>query len=200
MSGIKTILDAVMPQENAASHREARTRARAAAHAGGWLSLILDHHQHIESAFAITTSATTVAEQRQAQKRLALLLTAHANAEESAIYPAMSRSARPHDATTAYAEQATLKLEMAALELLEPLSEAYLQRLDIIRDSVAHHVYEEESQWFLALKENLTPDDEQRIGLRYAEEFSRYLGRDAALATAPASRHAGSATSLGQPL
>ena len=45
--------------------------------------MVLEHHQHIETAFA---AATRVA----AQKKLGLILTGHSNAEESGLYPALT--------------------------------------------------------------------------------------------------------------
>ena len=179
MSAIDTIVDAIAPQENERAHGEARAKAKAAARPGDWLSLILDHHEAIEAAFAAVKEATTAASRTTAQKRLAVLLTGHANAEESVIYPAMSRVGGKGNATTAYSEQAAAKTAMASLEILPPMSQDYLDRLEHIRDAVAHHVYHEENTWFLDLKANTSAPDQALLAQRYREEFDRYVGRDA---------------------
>jgi hemerythrin superfamily protein len=178
MSVIDTIVNAVAPQENENAHREARVKAKAVARSGDWLSMILRHHEAIEAAFAAVKTATTAAGRTAAQKRLAVLLTGHANAEESIIYPALSRVGGKGRATTAYSEQATAKTEMAALETLPPMSQGYLDKLEHIRDAVAHHVYQEESTWFLDLKANTTTQDQALLAQRYQEEFDRYVGDD----------------------
>jgi len=105
-------------------------------------------------------------------------LTGHANAEESTIYPALSRVGGKGHATTAYSEQATAKTEMAALETLPPMSQGYLDKFEHIRAAVAHHVYQEENSWFLDLKANTSVQDQALLARRYQEEFDRYVGDD----------------------
>jgi hypothetical protein len=194
MSVIDTIVNAIDPQENTSARREARAHARAAARPGDWLSLILDHHEDIEAAFAAVRSAATVGMSVTAQKHLAVLLTGHANAEEAVIYPAMRRIGGASHATTAYSQQATAKSEMSDLESLPPMSREYLDRLEHIRDAVAHHVYEEESAWFLDLKANATAQDQLVLARRYQEEFERYAGRDARNLPAESDEPAGEIT------
>ena len=190
MSVIDTIVNAVAPDEDANAHREARIKAKAAARPGDWLSLILRDHEAIEAAFAAVKNSATAASRTAAQKHLAVLLTGHANAEESVIYPAMSRLGGKGNATTAYSEQATAKTEMAALEMLPPMSQDYLGKLEHIRDAVAHHVYQEENAWFLDLKANTTDQDQTLLAQRYQEEFDRYVGRDDSQAQADSDRPA----------
>ncbi|HEX3837965.1 MAG TPA: hemerythrin domain-containing protein [Steroidobacteraceae bacterium] len=178
MSAIETILNAVAPRENEHAHREARAKAKAVAREGDWLAIILQHHEAIEAAFVAAKSAATAEAQKSAHKRLGVLLTGHSNAEESVIYPAMARANSQEHATKAYSEQATAKTEMALLESLVPMSREYLERLEHIRDAVAHHVYEEENQWFLDLKANVSEPEQATLGRRYQEEFDRYVGRE----------------------
>jgi hypothetical protein len=63
---------------------------------------------------------------------------------------------------------------MGLLEDLEPMSQEYLDKLEHIRGAVAHHVYEEEGNWFLDLKTKLPPADQTKITFRYLQEFARY--------------------------
>jgi hypothetical protein len=178
MSVIDTIVNAVAPQESGHARREARAKAKAAARPGDWLSLILRHHEAIEAAFQAVKSSTTAAARTAAHKHLAVVLTGHANAEESIIYPAMGRVGGKGNATMAYSEQATAKTEMADLETLPPMSQGYLDKLEHIRDAVAHHVYQEETTWFLELKANTSAQEQALLGERYQEEFNRYVGDD----------------------
>jgi hypothetical protein len=54
------------------------------------------------------------------------------------------------------------------------MSQEYLDKLEHIRGAVAHHVYEEEGNWFLDLKTKLSAKDQTKITFRYREEFLRY--------------------------
>jgi hypothetical protein len=174
MSILDKVVSAVTPLESEEERAEARAKARNAATDGDWLSLVLDHHEQIEAAFAAVKAATDTASRIGAQKRLALLLTGHSIAEEAVIYPALVKAGEEAHSTKAYTEQSAAKVQMGLLEDLEPMSQEYLDKLEHIRGAVAHHVYEEEGNWFVDLKTKLPPADQTKITFRYQEEFSRY--------------------------
>jgi hemerythrin superfamily protein len=180
MSLIEQVAAALTPSESHESRKEARARAQGLADPGDWLSNVLAHHRQIEAAFADVTASTTEGIRLEAQRRLGVILTGHANAEESVLYPALAGVADKAHATMAYAEQATAKTQMALLEKLAPMSREYLEKLEHIRDAVAHHMYEEEGTWFPELKGKASPADQAKLTRRYAEEFNRYVGDDAA--------------------
>jgi hypothetical protein len=191
MSILDKVVAAVTPPESEDARKEARAKARAAASPGDWLSMVLEHHQQIEQAFAEVKAATTSVTRLAAQKTLAVILTGHSNAEESVLYPALAGADEKSHATMAYAEQAAAKTQMGLLEKIPPMSQDYLDKLEHIRGAVAHHVYEEEGTWFIELKEKTSSADQQKLAQRYAEEFDRYVGDDGD--TAPSRRFAGSA-------
>ncbi len=176
MSVIDKVIAAVTPMESDEARIEARAKARAAARPGTWLALVLDHHLEIEGAFTAVRSAATAEERRTAQKRLGVLLTGHSIAEESVIYPALASAHEKGHAEMAYTEQSAAKVQMAALEAIDPMSHAYLDKLEHIRGAVAHHVYEEEHTRFIKLYEKMDPVDQRRLTQRYEEEFIRYCG------------------------
>lgn len=178
MSLLDKAISAVTPPVSEEKRAEARTKAREAAEPGDWLSQILDHHQLIEAAFAAVKAAGDVDARRTAQKRLGVLLTGHSIAEEAVIYPALAHAGKTLNATTAYTQQVAAKMQMAALEHLDPLSEDYLDKLGHLEGAVATHVYEEESGWFIDLKRNAPEADQQAATRRYNEEYSRYVGED----------------------
>lgn len=173
MSVLDRIVAAVTPPESEQDRVMARQRARAAAAPGDWLDQILHHHEQIEAAFAQAQAATDAQSRTQAQRKLAALLTGHSSAEEAVIYPQLSSGHKTHMAM-AYEEQQAAKVELALLETLDPLSQDWREKLEHIRGAVAHHVYEEENDRFLHLKEELPPPDQDRMTARYREEMSRY--------------------------
>jgi hypothetical protein len=165
------ILDAVTPPESAEKRKEAHKKARVIAQPGDWLSVILDHHEGIEAAFAGVKSANGAKDRKRALKRLGILLNGHAMAEEATVYPAVADAESRLAAETAYTEQVAAKMQLAALELLDPASQAFL-------DKLLHHVYKEESEWLPELKRKADPALQAHVKERYLEEYDRYIGAE----------------------
>jgi hypothetical protein len=175
MSILDKVVAAVTPPQSEEKRREARKRAWAAAGQNDWLSQVLDHHEQIEGSFAAVRAAQDPATRQEALTELAVLLTGHANAEESVIYPALVHFDHKTHGMAGYAEQAGAKANLGELEYLDPMSSDFLDKLEHIRGAVAHHMYEEENDRFLDLKK-ISPADQTRLTARYMEEFHRYVG------------------------
>jgi len=174
MSLIDRVVAAVTPMESEEARREARAKARAAAGANDWLALILEHHEAIESAFAAVDTAPDLSSRMVAMRHLAVILTGHSNAEESVIYPALVRTGHKSHAMMGYTEQAGAKANMGELEYLDPMSKEFMDKLEHVRGAVAHHMYEEENDRFLDLKQ-MPAADQARLTQRFREEFERYM-------------------------
>src|SRR4051794_13762241 len=177
MSILDKVVAAVTPPESEKARRNAREKARRAAEGQDWLARILDHHEQIEAAFSAVERATDVAVRRAAQDDLVVLLSAHANAEEAVIYPALIHFGHKTHGTAGYTEQAGAKANLGELEYLDPMSQEYADKLAHIRGAVAHHVYEEEHDRFLDLKK-LSAADQSRLTQRFAQEFARFSGHE----------------------
>ena len=179
MTILDKVIAAVTPLESQEERQSARSQARAAAQQAPWLARVLEHHQQIEAAFAAVKAAGDATGRRHAQKWLGTLLTGHSLAEEAVLYPAMALGDQKAHATAAYTEQSGAKINLAALETLDPMSQDYLDKLEHVRGAVAHHVYEEESKWFTGLAKEGDAALQMRLSARYNEEFERYMGADA---------------------
>jgi len=179
MTILDKMISAVSPPESAKARAEARQQAIESAGASDWLAMVLQHHRHIEAAFAEVRSASRPEERRAAQLRLATLLTGHSLAEEAVLYPALVNAGEKAHSTKAYTEQSAAKVQLGLLEHMQPMSQDYLDKLGHLQGAVAHHMYEEEGTWFLELKEKLTAAEQGQLTRRYAEEFARYMGDDA---------------------
>jgi len=175
MSIIDKAIAAITPPVSEDKRQEARAKARASAEPGDWLSQILDHHEEIEYAFAEIKATPTADARRAAQRRLGVLLNGHSMAEEAVIYPALAQAGKLGHANTAYAEQAAAKMQLAALETLDPLSDDYLDKLGHLEGAVATHVYQEEDDWFQYMKEFASAEAQAHATARYREEYGRYI-------------------------
>jgi hypothetical protein len=177
MSFLDKVIAAVTPPESDDTRMQARARARAEVGSDHWLSVVIDHHEEIEAAFGQVRAAPNGESRRTAQKNLQLLLTGHSNAEETVLYPALADAGHKTHAGMAYEEQAMTKIQLALLESLDPESRDYLDKLEHIRGAVTHHMYQEESDWFLELKADVDKNRQQLLGVRFSEEMDRYVGR-----------------------
>jgi hemerythrin superfamily protein len=176
MSIIDKVVAAVTPPESEESRLKARAKARASAGKDDWLSMVLNHHEQIETAFASVKAASDPASRVSTLKVLATLLTGHSLAEEAALYPALAGADEKGHAVKAYTEQSAAKLQLGLLQDLPPMSQEFLDKLKHIEGAVAHHVYEEESNWFLDLKTKTLVEDQVKLTKRYQEQFARYMG------------------------
>src|SRR2546427_8697263 len=121
MSFIDKVVAAVTPPESEEARRKARVKAQAAAGENDWLALILRHHMQIEGAFEAVRAAQDRGARNVAQNELAVLLSAHANAEEAVIYPALIHFGHKMHGTAGYTEQAGAKANLGELEYLDPM-------------------------------------------------------------------------------
>ena len=174
MSVIDKVLGAITPMPNEERRAEATRKAREVATSGDWLSMVLDHHDLIRSAFADCKAASSASERTEAMKALAVVLNGHSLAEEVVLYPALAQAGEKMHAGHAYTEQTTAKMQMAELENIAPSTPEWKDKVEHIEGAVLTHMFEEESGWFLKLKEK--GDHDSRLTARYAEEYDRYVG------------------------
>lgn len=179
MTLVDKFIAAITPPESQEARAQARAQANEAALPGDWLSQVLDHHLDIEESFAAVKAAETAFERTSELQQLGILLNGHAQAEETVIYPMLSAAGEKGHAGVGYDEQAMVKVQMAALEMLDPMSQEFIDKLEHIEGAVAHHVYSEEGNWFLELKQKASAVEEAFMTDRYAEEYARYVGEDA---------------------
>lgn len=179
MSILDKAIAAVTPPVSDEKRAEAHAKARAAAEPGDWLSQVLDHHEEIDAAFSAVKAATSAGARRAAEKKLGALLTGHSMAEEAVIYPTLAQAGKQGHANTAYTEQAAAKRQMAALEVMDPMSEVYLDKLGHLEGAVKTHVFQEESDWFIDMKEKAPAEAQAHATARYREEAGRYFAGDA---------------------
>lgn len=177
MSVLDKVVAAVTPEASDEERTKARGKALEIAGGRDWLALVIEQHRQIEAGFAAVKSATSADARRAAQKQLALVLTGHSLAEETVLYPAMALTDQKAHSGAAYTEQSAAKVQIAALDDMDPMSQDYLDKLEHLRAAIAHHVYEEESKWLPKLHETAAGNGKQaHLTQRFQEEFTRYMG------------------------
>jgi hypothetical protein len=94
------------------------------------------------------------------------------------LYPALAKVDEKGHATKAFTEQSAATMQLGLLQYLPPMSQEFLDEFEHVRGAVAHHVYEEESNWLLDLKRKTPAADQVKLTNRYQEQFARYMGDD----------------------
>lgn len=176
MSFLDKIVAAVTPLESDEDRTTARHNAQTLTSEGDWLSVVLQHHRMIESAFTEGLNALDDMSRTRAVKQLQLILTGHANAEEAVLYPALEEIGEKADTGMAYEEQAMTKIQLAKLEKIDPSSQEWRDKLEHIQGAVLHHIYQEESSWFPKLQQNVLAANRSMLTTRFIQEFERYAG------------------------
>ena len=178
MSIVDKVLSKITPLPSEERRAEATAEARAYSTPGDWLGMALDHHDRIRAAFAACGRAESAEARVAAMKELAVILNGHSLAEEVVLYPALAQCGEKLHAGHAYTEQTTAKMQMAELENIPPTTPEWRDKLKHIEGAVLTHIYEEESSWFLRLKEK--GEHQAHLADRYREEFERYCGAGSA--------------------
>lgn len=147
-------------------------KAREAAQPGDWLSAALDQHDLIRSAFEAVAEAGVGHARLAAFRSLSLLLNAHVIAEEAVLYPALLFAGHQDYAETAFAEQTTVKIQLAAITGIDISVPAWMSGFEDIRREVLEHMLKEEGSWFLQLRAQESGHGE--LTTRFIDEFGRY--------------------------
>jgi len=181
MTFLEKVLASVAAPETDDDRRKARAKAADIARDSRWLAAVLEQHVAIEQALAGVRAATDASGRRSAQRWLSTLVTGHSIAEEAVLYPAMGRAGQKLHSMMACREQSDVKFELAALETLAPMSQANLDKLELLQTMLVRHMFAEEKHWFPALARQGTPAEQLRLSSRFEQEFERYMGVDADL-------------------
>lgn len=105
---------------------------------------------------------------------LANSLAAHMTIEQELLYPHVENLA--HDQIfESYEEHALAEIALKRLLASDPRTEAFKARIAALKELIAHHVEEEESELFPVLKEQLGEEQLQSLGERMRERFEEVV-------------------------
>jgi hemerythrin superfamily protein len=173
MSFLDKIAAAIAPVTSDKQRAEARDRLEELAVGHLFAEDILAQHKRIEELFAHARLASGN-EAQDIVLELAMLLNGHSLAEEAVIYPEISVNSSKAHAAIAYEEHAMTKVQLAALQKLNPGTKEWSDKLDHIESAIRHHVYQEESSWLPDVIRFAPITDKQRMSLEFRDYFDRF--------------------------
>ncbi len=124
------------------------------------------------------TTARAVKTREALLKDICLSLRSHAYAEEVALYEPLRADPALHDLLLEAKEEHELAdLELARLEALPVTDETWGAKMEVLRESIEHHVEEEEEDFFPKAKKTLDGEAAVEAGERFLVEKKAFLER-----------------------
>ena len=112
-------------------------------------------------------------------------LELHTHIEETIFYPALEKPAETHDLTLeAYEEHDVVKSLLAEMSGARAADDEWQAKAKVLRESVEHHVDEEENELFDKADDALSDEEIEALGQQMEAEKARKQGRSAPPATA----------------
>lgn len=107
-------------------------------------------------------------------KKLKSELDVHAHIEETIFYPALKNKEESRDITLeGYEEHKVIKELLAELNTARKPSDEWNAKFTFLRESVEHHVKEEEGELFRKAKDVLTDEQAEDLGEKMAAEKAK---------------------------
>lgn len=136
------------------------------------MALLKQDHRTVEALFDQFEEAEEE-EQSAIAERVCQLLTVHAQIEEELLYPAAKEALQEEDeeqadlVNEAEVEHASVKELIAKIEGMTPDDESFKATVKVLSEYIKHHVKEEESELFPALRK--TELDLKEMGTQLAD-------------------------------
>lgn len=145
--------------------------------------LLEQHHREMEQIFAELEDTTERAVKTRAQlfQKLQTELDIHTQIEETILYPALKKEKETRDITfEGYEEHNVAKRLLEEMAMMDVTSEVWTAKLKVLKESVEHHVEEEEQEMFKDAREALSKEEIEALGTRLAAKKQELSGAKAA--------------------
>lgn len=101
-------------------------------------------------------------------------LTAHSEAEEQVVYPAVRPFYGDKDTTELYDEQAEMKQMLDDIKATDPASvDQFKSKIKKLMDAVGDHIRQEESTMFAAIRDNMSSDQSEQLATQFKSAKSQ---------------------------
>lgn len=108
-------------------------------------------------------------------------LTAHAEAEEQVVYPAVRGFYGEGDTKELYDEQAQMKQMLDEIKATDPSSSQFKDKVKQLMDVVGDHMRQEESTMFAAIRNNLSSEQSEQLATQFKSAKSQIQDKTAGM-------------------
>ncbi len=146
--------------------------------------LLKQDHQKVSGIFQRIEATADASQRQQLFGQLKQELDLHAQVEETILYPALKQAAQTRSLTMeAYEEHQEVKDLLAEIEQTPPDDEEWTALVTELKESVEHHVDEEEGEMFPQAREVLGQQTLAEVGARMMQEKQNQLQQKTAAAS-----------------
>lgn len=133
-------------------------------------------HRHVEELFKKARSVKEPTERLNLFKQIDRELRVHSQIEEEIFYPEVRQRAEKSEermeVAEAYEEHGLVKTTIEGLERLDPGTEQFRAKLNVLMELVQHHVDDEESSMFKSAQRLFGKEELEALGQRLEQAAS----------------------------
>ncbi len=127
--------------------------------------LLKNDHSRVSALFTEIENTADTAERENLFQQIKQNLTVHAEAEEKVFYPRLEREAETEEIIEeAFDEHQEIKELLGEIETMSAEDDEWLAAVMKLKDTVEHHVEEEEGEMFDRAREVLSDEEINRLG------------------------------------
>ncbi len=138
------------------------------------------HDEHVRLRRLLEEARNTEADEREKRRELLIKITidlnSHTKAEEIALYSRLRKADETHDVSLeAIEEHRVSERLLAELSKTEIANERWAAKMEVLRESLEHHVREEEKEMYSQAKNVLSDEEAIEIGTKFVTEKKRIM-------------------------
>ncbi|MDQ4123276.1 MAG: hemerythrin domain-containing protein [Acidobacteriota bacterium] len=131
--------------------------------------LLEEHHREIEKIFKELepTTERAVKTREEQFRKLQKELEIHTIIEETILYPVLRKQRETRDITfEGFEEHDVAKRLLEDMAMMEVSSEIWTAKFKVLKESIEHHIEEEETEMFKDAREVLSKEEIEDLGAR----------------------------------
>ncbi|MEQ1726792.1 MAG: hemerythrin domain-containing protein [Vicinamibacterales bacterium] len=144
------------------------------------LDLLERDHRRLEALLkqAVETDAAPLTDRKAILEQFATELLAHEQIEAKVLYPVLKSHAEAKDIVLeGYQEHHVADVLMEELQELPPSDERWGAKLEVLQESLEHHIEEEEGEMFKTARSVMSPEQLADVGARMEAMKEELAGR-----------------------
>ena len=140
--------------------------------------LLKEDHRNVEKIFEELepTSERAVKTREELFRKLQTELEIHTQIEETILYPVLKKESETREITfEGYEEHGVAKRLLEELATTDVTSEVWTAKLKVLKESIEHHVEEEETEMFEEAQKTLSKEQIENLGVQLAEKKKQLI-------------------------
>jgi hemerythrin-like domain-containing protein len=142
------------------------------------IKLLKIQHEEVKELFKAYENASDDDEKDDVFAEIADNLAAHSTIEEKLFYPAVYVGELADQLKEAVEEHLSAKRVIADLLSMDVEDENFDAKVKVLKEQIEHHVEEEENELFKAVKQTLSNEELETLGVQMEQMFEQLMAGD----------------------